>query len=124
MNEQTREETAHHEAGHAVAAVRFGFSCDVSIRPDLDSGTLGHSVPMVHPESREDYERYVVLLCAGYAAGFRYAPDKKAIAWAGAGSDFEASEKAGRRHPAHSVEAVFYEDDVGEVCAQTPARPP
>jgi hypothetical protein len=72
------EETAYHEAGHAVAAIvlRRGFS-HVTIEPRDDS--LGHVKPNKHPESfRPDIsddardapriEREVLMLLAGIAA--------------------------------------------------------
>ena len=87
---QNLKSTAHHEAGHAVADVRFGFSSfRVTIRPDPETGTLGRSWPMDHPADASDHDNYLIVLCAGYASEIKFAPGTEAVSRIGADNDLE-----------------------------------
>lgn len=99
---------AYHEAGHAVADVRFEFTCDlVSIIPNREAGTLGRAscldgnhYDLQLSETGRLEERInnrkarkaLVSLLAGYAAEIRYGT-KKVIARQGASSDFEKARR-------------------------------
>ncbi len=73
--------SAYHQAGHAVAALRFHFAVDlVTIVPDADTGSLGmcRSAPGLPPgfrldawlgdESRRILHEWAIVLLAGAAA--------------------------------------------------------
>ena len=86
MSETNSEEnTAHHEAGHAVAAWRFGFPTKrVSVIPEEDFlGVHEGDSPLSgmdpdadsSPEVTEAVEKKVVLIYAGHAAQVRFEPD-------------------------------------------------
>ena len=56
---------AHHEAGHAVAAIRLGVI--------LDRATSDHCF-IWHPRDRASLENVLVILLSGFAAEQRFAP--------------------------------------------------
>jgi ATP-dependent Zn protease len=61
---QTRERTAHHEAGHAVIGYKLGgYTCAATIRPNAERGTLGHATSGGYSISA-----HVLSLYAGRAA--------------------------------------------------------
>lgn len=87
---------AHHEAGHAVADVRFGFTSNiVTIIPNQSQHSLGDAGSVdgdyLRPNGTIDAERAgeIVIAClAGYAAEVQYAPSSKSQAVRGASDDF------------------------------------
>ena len=84
-----KELTAYHEAGHVVAAFRFGHQHEVvSIEPNPARGTAGHSCC----EDSDVPEEMVIKLLAGYAAEVEAGgneADTRASAW----SDFEEAQR-------------------------------
>ncbi len=84
-----KEMTAYHEAGHTVAAFRFGHPHGfVSIVPNDATGTAGHSCC----EDSDEPEEMVIKLLAGYAAQVE-AGGNEADARAGSWSDFEEAQR-------------------------------
>jgi len=102
---RAREALAHHEAGHAVAALVTGGRFEyVTIKPDEKSGNLGHvwfapddSVAKDREEEKERLRTDIVIDYAGVAAETRYAPDRRMPQFQ---DDFElAKQRALRLHP-------------------------
>src|SRR5262245_20750515 len=79
----------------------FGFKCSsVSIRPDVTRRSLGRIVPLDEHEGqvavelrREEIERWLCVLFAGYAAEVRFAPDSRDAAREGARGDDDQAEE-------------------------------
>lgn len=105
MREISREEAAHHEAGHFVVGFR--------LRPDrlrdlvsvgsADDGTAGRTVEeeLWQGASLSEVEDEVVVLFSGYYAHVRLDPDSRLRARLGAkGDDEQASRWLERRWPA------------------------
>ncbi len=104
--------TAYHEAGHAVADVRFAFHCaHVTIVPRKKVGTLGletsidgdyydyeresnREVATINPEQAK-YQ--LIVLLAGYAAEIEKDPASKSQAKIGAESDIAKARDIHRR---------------------------
>jgi hypothetical protein len=82
--QRTTEATAHHEAGHAVAAWRMYLPFKyVTIKPDADDGSLGHVLHDVHPKwfrpdddlsdrVRLRLERHIITSFAGQIAETKF----------------------------------------------------
>ena len=95
------ERTAYHEAGHAVASKKFGFTCyDLSIKPSESSvfpgfTALGRAKPLDGwwDEPKEVVENYVIHALAGLAAQERFDPSCLEEAYQGAQSDFEQADE-------------------------------
>ncbi len=93
---------AYHEAGHYVVAHMFGHHQDgLTIEPDSEKGSLGHTTPMEDPgtftyandeERLERIAQEVCTLYAGFAAQIRVQPGIEERARLGARRDFEAAE--------------------------------
>ena len=105
--ETPRQLTAHHEAGHAVAAVAFGIGFDhVSVVDDRD--TFGrivldqkwpHLQPGFNPDDPEDRriaEDWIVLALAGEFAD-AYQSGRDASLTPGANWDFQVAEALAKR---------------------------
>lgn len=93
MDEDKRR-TAFHEAAHAVAQYRFGFTCaKVTIVPDEDRETLGSASRMDSWESWEEVPEdvchgFIIMCLAGFATGLHLAPDQREAHLQQANSDF------------------------------------
>jgi hypothetical protein len=92
----TRRRVAFHEAGHAVAAQRFGLdSFGATIVPS-EAASGQHVGSGWYDLDERGRARFITCLLAGYAAEVKLGGDEKS-ARAGAGSDFEHVEDI-RRH--------------------------
>jgi ATP-dependent Zn protease len=92
--------TAYHEAGHAVADVRFELGCEgVTIIPRRDAGTLGHA-SCSDDAGAAKAEQKVISLLAGYTAQVEHDPACEAQARLGADGDFEEARNTLREHGA------------------------
>jgi ATP-dependent Zn protease len=88
------EFTAFHEAGHAVASVRFGFNpYHVTIVPHEDSLGFSGNLDGWEDEGEEEAANYIVLLLAGYVASIRVTPEWESRARLGSASDFGKAEE-------------------------------
>ena len=75
MPSSTRAATAHHEAGHAVAAIMKQVSFKlVTINPDHLHGSSGHVQFLRFGEGFEALHRGAVVVLAGEVAQRRYSP--------------------------------------------------
>ena len=94
---QTREWTAHHEAGHFVAAYFHGMvddGCEITIAQSGDAAGMnrlyGH--PLDEDCSRKEIERFIIGLFAGYEAEVRFDPARSTSRFSAAADDAEAEE--------------------------------
>lgn len=93
----SREATAYHEAGHAVADVRGGLGCGgVTIAADAKARSLGGAGHMNDwttspaPKTQEAIaQASLISLYAGFAAELRFDPKGHQAAQLGATGDFE-----------------------------------
>jgi hypothetical protein len=127
VREKDLEDTAHHEAGHAVAAWWLGQLKKrdlVTIIPDPRTGSLGHlrNPPRFLSEMEESSgnsgyrdrmvlqaEKFVVVCLAGNAASCRHRKMKKRRYLAGGRSDREqAVEVLGRLARGEELTAYFH----------------
>jgi ATP-dependent Zn protease len=94
VTRQSLRTVAYHEAGHAVADIRFDFAFDrVTIIPSESDGTLGHAKSVYGA----DDEHQVIDYLAGYAAEIEVDPESKAQAKLGASDDFDRARDCLRR---------------------------
>ncbi len=110
------ERNAFHEAGHAVAALRYEWGVrEVSIVPSPDGGSVGRCVrynPMyptggagsLTTVSTRDRDRIMIVSYAGYAAEVLRSPRHKRHARSRAGWDFGEARKAIRYCPGWEAE--------------------
>ena len=96
-NQESREGTAFHEAGHAVISYRLGFPLGyTSIEPNAAKGTLGVATGADRSDDGSDDADYIVTLYSGFAAERRNNPcaDER-----GAADDNRGAAKLLERHP-------------------------
>lgn len=69
--ERQREEYAHHEAGHAVAMLAYGYTLDVVGIPPLSGGGKGFAKPALLPKELRKADEAVVAMAGWEAADCR-----------------------------------------------------
>ncbi|MBI5535582.1 MAG: hypothetical protein HY898_22825 [Deltaproteobacteria bacterium] len=107
MAPDDRTRYALHEAGHAVANVRFGFGCEsLGIQPDAWHCKSGPMQPQ-HEWDAETRDRRMVVRLAGYAATIILGrlDDSGARAFAGADLDRARRDLRAQHDGADDVEA-------------------
>lgn len=84
---QTDERIAHHEAGHAVADLRFGFDV-LDVTMVRDGVNLGGARPVDGWSDDGEAETFIISLLSGYAAELLLVGDSDTTMESGARGDF------------------------------------
>jgi hypothetical protein len=97
-----KENTAYHEAGHAVADMRFGFGCGrVTIIANPEENSAGTELSMDYGDADDHDEattkNHVIVLLAGHEALVEHDATATEDAALGASADFEEAKGLLRR---------------------------